>query len=121
MSENVKNGLAENLANESVKELANALKKVNVCSGGINLSETEESISSGTSSAFKVAGSNLPAKTNLWTKMKSVLFYELKVELTPKQQKIEDEINEFLYQEITWEKVRNFLFQEITFKKAKKV
>ena len=32
MSENVKKGFGEELANESVKELANTLKKVNVCS-----------------------------------------------------------------------------------------
>lgn len=41
---------------------------------------------------------------------------EIRVELTPYQQKIEDEINEFLHQEITWEKVHNFLFQEIKIK-----
>ena len=38
------------------------------------------------------AGSNLPAKTGFWSKVKSVLFYEIKVELTPYQQKVEDEI-----------------------------
>ena len=42
---------------------------------------------------------------------------EIKVELTPYQQKVEDEINEFLHQEITWGKVHDFLFQEITFGK----
>ena len=42
---------------------------------------------------------------------------EIKVELTPAQQKVEDEINEFLHQEITWEKVHDFLFQEVTFGK----
>ena len=40
---------------------------------------------------------------------------EIKVELTPYQQKVEDEINEFLHQEITWDKVHDFLFQEISF------
>ena len=65
------------------------------------------------------AGANLPAKTGFWNKLKSVLFYEVKVELTPYQQKIEDEINEFLYQEITWAKVKDFLFQEVTFGKKK--
>ena len=66
-----------------------------------------------------VAESVLPAKVGFWNKVKSILFYEIKVELTPYQQKIEDEINEFLYQEITWEKVKNFLFQEVTFGKKK--
>ena len=42
---------------------------------------------------------------------------EIKVELTPAQQKVEDEINEFLHQEITWGKVHDFLFQEVTFGK----
>lgn len=64
-------------------------------------------------------GINLPAKTGFWNKVKSILFYEVKVELTPYQQKIEDEINEFLYQDITWAKVKDFLFQEITFGKKK--
>lgn len=66
-----------------------------------------------------VAESVLPAKTGFWNKVKSILFYEIKVELTPYQQKIENEINEFLYQDITWEKVKNFLFQEVTFGKKK--
>lgn len=64
-------------------------------------------------------GSNLPAKVGFWNKLKSVLFYEIKVELTPYQQKIEDEINDFLYQDITWTKVKDFLFQEVTFGKKK--
>ena len=44
--------------------------------------------------------------------MKSV-FYEIKVELTPKEQKIEDDINAFLHQEVTWQSFKNFLFQEV--------
>ena len=71
------------------------------------------------SSIFKACEANLPAKQTFTSKLKSILFYEINVELTPYQQKIEDEINEFLHQEITWEKVRNFLFQEITFGKKK--
>ena len=65
-------------------------------------------------SKFKVAcGSNLPAKPSFFTKLKNVLFYEIKVELTPYEQKIEDEINEFLHQEITWQSFKNFLFKEV--------
>ena len=58
----------------------------------------------------------------LWSKFKAFWLQkidwntEIRVELTPYQQKIEDEINEFLHQEITWEKVHNFLFQEVKFK-----
>jgi len=60
---------------------------------------------------------NLPTKVSVWTKIKNFLFQDIKVELTPKQQKVEDEINDFLHQEITWGKVHDFLFQEISFKK----
>lgn len=52
--------------------------------------------------AFKVATTNLPAKVGFWTKVKNVLFSEIKVELTPYQQKVEDEINEFLHQEVSF-------------------
>ena len=67
------------------------------------------------------AGEKLPTKAGFWSKFKAFWLQEIdwnqeiKVELTPYQQKIEDEINEFLHQEITWEKVHDFLFQEISF------
>lgn len=64
-------------------------------------------------------GTNLPAKNTFWNKVKSVLFYEIKVELTPYEQKVENEINEFLHQEVTWKKIKDFLFQEVTFGKKK--
>ena len=67
-------------------------------------------------SAFKVCGpsKNLPAKqSSVWSKLKGILTYEIKVELTPYQQKIEDEINEFFHQEITWQSFKNFLFKEV--------
>lgn len=67
------------------------------------------------------AGTNLPAKNTFWNKVKSILFYEIKVELTPYEQKVENEINEFLHQEVTWKKVKDFLFQEVTFGKKKNV
>lgn len=60
---------------------------------------------------------NLPTKVSIWTKIKNFFCQDIKVELTPKQQKVEDEINEFLHQEITWGKVKNFLFQEVKSKK----
>jgi len=69
----------------------------------------------GTDEEFRVIKNDLPAKTGFWSKVKSVLFKEIKVELTPYQQKVEDEINEFLHQEITWSKVKSFLFKEIKF------
>ncbi len=69
---------------------------------------------------------NLPVKPSLWTRFKNFWLQEIdwnkeiKVELTPYQQKVEDEINEFLHQEITWEKVHDFLFQEVSFGKKNK-
>lgn len=70
---------------------------------------------------IRQANGNLPVKTGFWNKFKAFWLQdidwnkEIKVELTPYQQKVEDEINEFLHQEITWEKVHDFLFQEVTF------
>ena len=71
---------------------------------------------------IRQVGSNLPAKVGFWNKLKSFWLRdvewnkEIKVELTSTQQKLEDEINDFLHQDITWERVRNFLFQKVSFK-----
>ena len=80
------------------------------------------------SDMFKPVDTTLPVKQGFWSKFKAFwlqdaeafLAQEIKVELTPKQQKIENEINEFLYQEVTWQKIHDFLFQEVTFGKKKK-
>ena len=80
------------------------------------------------SNMFKPVDTTLPVKQGFWSKFKAFwlqdaeafLAQEIKVELTPKQQKMEREINEFLYQEITWQKIHDFLFQEITFGKKNK-
>lgn len=85
---------------------------------------------------YGAENTNLPVKKGFWSSFKSVLFKEIKVDLTPgqqefednlneylhsdfkvtltpAQQEFEDNLNEFLHQEITWEKVHDFLFQEI--------
>ena len=62
---------------------------------------------------------NLPSKVSIWSKIKNFLFKEVKVELTPKQQEFEDNMNDFLHQEVTWGKVHDFLFKEVSFKKSK--
>lgn len=68
---------------------------------------------------------NLPVTAGFWGKFKNFWLQdipwdtEIKVVLTPYQQKVEREINDFLHQEITWKKVHDFLFQEITFGKKK--
>lgn len=93
--------------------------KVSGVFGGVELGTNKGGVEQAT------IGNNLPAKQGFWSKFKSFLFQEIdwnkeiKVELTPYQQKVEDEINEFLHQEITWEKVHDFLFQEVTFGKNK--
>ena len=61
----------------------------------------------------------LPTKVGFWSKFRNFLFQDITVELTPYQQKVEDEINEFLHQDITWEKVHDFLFQEVSFRSKK--
>lgn len=80
------------------------------------------------SDMFKPVETTLPVKQGFWSKFKAFclqdaeefLNKEIRVELTPYEQKIEDEINEFLYQEVTWAKVHDFLFQEISFGKKNK-
>ena len=68
----------------------------------------------------------LPTKIGFWAKFKAFWLQdidwnkEITVELTPYQQKVEDEINEFLHQEVTWKKFHDFLFQDISFGKKKK-
>jgi hypothetical protein len=75
--------------------------------------------------AGTIKNTALPAKVGFWNKFKTFWLQEIdwnkeiKVELTPKQQKVENEVNEFLHQEITWEKVHDFLFQEVKFGKNK--
>lgn len=55
----------------------------------------------------KVESEKLPTKPSVWSKIRSFLFQEIdwkapiKIELTPYQQKVENEINEFLHQEIS--------------------
>lgn len=61
----------------------------------------------------KVETDSLPSKPSVWTKIRSFLFQEIdlsapiKIELTPYQQKIENEINEFLHQEISFKGIFN--------------
>ena len=86
---------------------------------GIQNGEIQAKQEAGT---IRQVGSNLPAKVGFWNKFKSFWLQdidwnkEIKIELTPAQQKIEDEINDFLHQDITWSRVRDFLFQDVSFK-----
>ena len=60
-------------------------------------------------------GAELPVKTGFWSKFKAFWLTPITVELTPAQQKVEDEINEFLHQEVTLKSMRDFWFQEVKF------
>jgi len=60
-------------------------------------------------------GGNLPTQITIWSKIKSFLFQEVKVQLTPAQQAFEDKLNNILNTEITFKSVKDFLFREIRF------
>lgn len=79
-----------------------------------------EKIMGGVETNEFVSESSLPAKVGLWPKVKAFLFQEIKVELTPAQQKFEDDLNDFLHIELTWQDFKDFLFQDITFGKKNK-
>ena len=64
-------------------------------------------------------GKTLPAEVSVWTKIKNFLCQEIKVEMTPKQAKVLQEVHDFWHQEITGKDVHDFLFQEITAKQIK--
>ncbi len=66
------------------------------------------------------AQAQLPAKVGMWSKVKAFFLQDIKVELTPAQQKFEDDLNDFLHIELTWQDFRDFLFQDISFGKKKK-
>ncbi|MCI8309384.1 MAG: hypothetical protein HFJ45_04130 [Clostridia bacterium] len=67
------------------------------------------------------AGSNVPAKIGIWSKIKGFLFQEIDLnkpivlELTPKEEKVLNEVHDFLFQEVKFPELHDFLFQEITF------
>lgn len=67
------------------------------------------------------AESALPAKIGVWSKIKGFLFQEINLnkpivlELTPKEEKVLNEVHDFLFQEIRFPELHDFLFQEITF------
>ena len=67
------------------------------------------------------AGSALPTKVGVWSKIKGFLFQEIDLrkpivlELTPKEEKVLNEVHDFLFQEIKFPELHDFLFQEIHF------
>ena len=99
--------------------------KVSGVLGGVEFENNDVEKVNNIENAGTIRNDKLPVKVGFWNKFKSFWLQEIdwnkeiKVELTPGQQKVEDEINEFLHQEITWEKVHDFLFQDVTFGKKK--
>ena len=67
----------------------------------------------------RVNTSNLPTEVSVWTKIRNFLCQDIALELTPKQEKVFQEVHDFWTQEITGQKVHDFFFYEITGKKAK--
>jgi len=56
-----------------------------------------------------VGSQALPAEISIWTKMKNFLFQEIQVTMTPKQEKVFQEVHDFWHQDVN----RDFWFQEI--------
>ncbi len=63
------------------------------------------------SAEFKPAA--VPEKISTWTKIRNFLFQDITVTMTPKQEKVLQEVHDFWHQEVTGQKVHDFLFQEI--------
>jgi len=55
----------------------------------------------------------LPTKVSTWTKIKNFLFQEITVELTPKQEKVFQEVHDFWHQDVTWQGIKDFWLQDI--------
>ena len=67
----------------------------------------------------RVDSNNLPSEISVWTKIRNFLVQDMTLELTPKQEKVFQEVHDFWTQEITGQKVHDFLFYEITGEKVK--
>lgn len=59
------------------------------------------------------------AEISPWSKFKSFLFKEIKLELTPKQEKVFKEVHDFWHYDITGEDVKKVLLHEITWQGTK--
>ena len=78
-----------------------------------NQANTADSVTTGnTNNKYDTIEKNKAiTKQGLWSKIKAFLFQEIdltapiKVELTPYQQKIEDEINDFLHQDVSFKAI----------------
>ena len=66
-----------------------------------------------------VNANNLPSEISVWTKVRNFLCQDINLVLTPKQEKVFQEVHDFWNQEITGKNVHDFLFYEITGEKVK--
>ncbi len=82
--------------------------------GGVGFDGETEPVKSEAQIGQGINENNLPTKRGFWAKFKAFWLQDIdwgkviKVELTPYQQKVEDEINEFLHQEVSWKRITNF-------------
>lgn len=112
-----------NNTNGNIEENAGNVNMGQVQENTGNINNLEESF---TVNAGTIRNTDLPVKQGMWQKFKAFWLQDIgwdadiKVELTPNQQKVEQEVNDFLHQEITWKSVHDFLFQEVTFGKKNK-
>ena len=58
-------------------------------------------------------GKELPIKPSIWTKVKNFLCQDITVELTPKQEKVFQEVHDFWHQDVTWQGIKDFWLQDI--------
>ena len=49
----------------------------------------------------------------MWTKVKNFLFLEISVTMTPKQERVLQEVHDFWHQDVTAKGMHDFWFQEI--------
>ena len=56
---------------------------------------------------------NAIAQVSVWTKVRNFLFQEINVTMTPKQEKVLQEVHDFWHQDVTAKGMHDFWFQEI--------
>ena len=95
-----------------VKQQANASSVFGNFSVPSGINNANGNMGTNTDTNFRpIAKEKAITKQGLWTKIKAFLFQEIdltapiKVELTPYQQKVEDEINEFLHQDVSFKNI----------------
>lgn len=96
--------------NNEVENTSYFEMKTNSVFGGINIQDNSAKEKENVNKTFSfesVGQDKAIVKVGMWTKIKSFLFQEIdlnapiKIELTPYQQKVEKEINDFLHQEVS--------------------